>query len=44
MKVVYMASTLGLLSQTEIDELLGKGVIKELEGGFKYIVIEEIYL
>lgn len=41
MKIVYMASTIGLLSQVEVNELLGKGTVKELESGFKYIIIEE---
>jgi len=39
-----MASTLGLLSQINpqlAQEIVNKGIVKELESGVKYIVIEE---
>lgn len=44
MKEIWMASTLGLLSQINSElaqEVLNKGTVKELDSGIKYIVIEE---
>jgi len=44
MKEIYMASTLGLLSQINpqlAQDILNKGTVKELDSGVKYIVIEE---
>ncbi len=44
MKIIYMSTFLGLLSQINpqlAQEILNKGTVKELDSGVKYIVIEE---
>ena len=44
MKIIYMSTTLGLIHEQnpiEAQEILAKGEVKELETGFKYVVITE---
>lgn len=44
MKVIYMATTLGLIHQINPEmaqEIVNKGEIKELDEGIKYIVTYE---
>ena len=44
MKLIYMASTLGMIHERnplEAQQILAQGEVKQLETGVKYIVITE---
>ncbi len=38
-KIIYMASTLGMMSREEIVSLISQGEIKKLEDNTEYLVI-----
>ena len=45
MKIIYLENTLNLLAQLngieEVNNLVKTGVVRELENGVKYLVVEE---
>lgn len=40
MKLIYMASTLDLMSEKKIKSLVESGVAKQLESGVLYLLLE----